>query len=396
MKKLNFSQKTNLLIGYAISGFGDQFYTFAIPLLMLTRSHSSLIMGLLTAMEYLPTVVFGLLIGSIFDVYSRKRVMLTSLIAQIILILLVPLFVIKDVPIWTILIAIFILGTFDLMSWTGYQIFIAESVSSNELPQVSGEVGLISSIQKTFGPGIAAIVINLINYVGGFILDAISFVYLAFTIRGYKPLSTKTNNEKHTLKAGTKDGLRFLLSNHDLKWLIISFLAANIGFQVVVPMLTFLLKQNMHVSIGMISLFFTISSVASILGNFCYLKLGKKIDVGLQLLLIGLLITVGFSVMFFMKQFILFAMGYAIVSFGSVWAQANFFTIMQAKTPNKYKGMVTSTSTSLTRITGPIMAVLGGILVKYNPLLILIVAVMCLVVSVIVTVGSGLLKLKQC
>lgn len=66
-------QDKKLLIGYAISGFGDQFYTFAIPLLLLTRSRSAILMGLLTAMEYLPTALFGLVIGSIFDIVFQKK-----------------------------------------------------------------------------------------------------------------------------------------------------------------------------------------------------------------------------------------------------------------------------------------------------------------------------------
>ena len=164
-------QDKKLLIGYAISGFGDQFYTFAIPLLLLTRSRSAILMGLLTAMEYLPTALFGLVIGSIFDKYSRKKIMFFSLIMQATLILIIPLLILHDFPIALVLFMIFLIGTFDLMSWTGYQILISESVSENELSKISGTVGLISSIQKTFGPGIAAIIVNLFNYLGGCRLD---------------------------------------------------------------------------------------------------------------------------------------------------------------------------------------------------------------------------------
>lgn len=100
-------QSTQLLIGYTISGLGDQFYTFAIPLLMLTRSHSSITMGLLTAMEYLPTALFGIIIGSIFDIFLRKNIMLYSLLMQSILILIIPLITVYKFPIWLILITIF-------------------------------------------------------------------------------------------------------------------------------------------------------------------------------------------------------------------------------------------------------------------------------------------------
>ncbi|NRN90312.1 hypothetical protein IMAU20067_01844 [Lactobacillus helveticus] len=175
--------------------------------------------------------------------------------------------------------------------------------------------------------------------------------------------------------------------------MVLSFLAANIGFQLIIPMLTFILKQRMHVSIDKISLLFTISSIASIIGNFIYLRYGKKIKLGLQLIAIGLLITLGFILMLDLKSFWLFLIGYAIVSFGSVWAQANFFTIIQSRTPNKYKGMVTSTSTSLTRITGPFIAILSGIIIKVSYELLFSLAILCMLLSIGITLLSKLYKL---
>lgn len=71
MKKLK--EESKLLLGYAISGMGDQFYIFAIPLLMLSKTHSSIIMGLLTAVEYLPTALFGLIIGPHLRYLSKKK-----------------------------------------------------------------------------------------------------------------------------------------------------------------------------------------------------------------------------------------------------------------------------------------------------------------------------------
>lgn len=386
-------QSTQLLIGYTISGLGDQFYTFAIPLLMLTRSHSSITMGLLTAMEYLPTALFGIIIGSIFDIFSRKNIMLYSLLMQSILILIIPLITVYKFPIWLILITIFFIGTFDFISWTGYQILISESVTTAELSDVSGKIGLISSIQKTVSPGISAVVVNLLNYLGGFILDFLSFLYLAITVKKLHIEQPTPNSKKKNIKRILSDGIKFLINQHEIKWMVLSFLAANIGFQLIIPMLTFILKQRMHVSIDKISLLFTISSIASIIGNFIYLRYGKKIKLGLQLIAIGLLITLGFILMLDLKSFWLFLIGYAIVSFGSVWAQANFFTIIQSRTPNKYKGMVTSTSTSLTRITGPFIAILSGIIIKVSYELLFSLAILCMLLSIGITLLNKLYKL---
>ncbi|KJY57192.1 MFS transporter [Lactobacillus melliventris] len=395
MKKL--TQKSKLLIGYAISGLGDQFYTFAIPLLMLSRTHSSIIMGLLTAVEYLPTALFGLTIGPIFDMYSRKKIMLFSLIMQMVLIIIAPFLVIRNVSIYWLLLVIFLLGSFDLITWTGYQIFIAESVKKEELSSVSGQVGLISSVQKTFGPGIAAVIINLINYIGGFLLDALSFGYLTYVIKDYEPLQTENGamKKESSFNKSAKKGISFLFAHHDIKWLLASFFVANVGFQAVVPMLTFLLKQEMKVSVNLVSVFYTVAAVASIIGNFIYLRINKNMKLGTQMIMIGLLIMCGFMIMLNVQSFFWVTFGYAIVSFGCVWSQANFFTIIQAETPPQFKGTITSISTSLTRIIGPIMSLISGFLIKAEVHSIFVVASVCMFLSVFISLVTGLSKLGK-
>lgn len=322
--------------------------------------------------------------------------MVISLIMQMLLVISAPILIMNNAPIALILLIVFLFGSFDLISWTGYQIFIAESVTDSELSTVSGQVGLISSVQKTFGPGIAAIVINLINYLGGFLLDALSFGYLTYVIKDYKPINkkVKSSNKKGTFKSSAKEGLNFLYRQHTIKWFIASFFVANIGFQSVIPMLTYLLKQSMHVSVNMVSVFFTIAAISSITGNFVYIHLNKKIKLGFQVITIGLILALGFLTMLNVNSFVLVTLGYAIVSFGSVWAQANFFTVIQSRTPDKYKGTITSIATSLTRIIGPIMSLLSGIMIKFEVHSIFLVAAFCMILSVVISFTGKLNKLE--
>ncbi|WEV50632.1 MFS transporter [Lactobacillus sp. ESL0731] len=391
MKNKNLNNKRKLLLGYAVSGLGDQFYTFAVPLLMLTINHSSVTMGLLSAMEYLPTALFGLVIGSLFDVYRKKDVMLTALVMQMLLALLVPIMINKQLPLWSILAVIFVFGFFDLLSWVGYQTLIAQNLSPQDLAQISGSVGLISSIQRMFGPGIASLIINLVGYLTGFLLDSVSFFYLAIIIKDVpeEKAPAKTKNVANKTVAG----LKFIWHDVRLKWLIASFLAANLGFQVVVPMLTFILKQTLKGSVTEISLFYTIASVAGIAANFIYLRFNQKISVGQQLLVSGLIILAGFSVMLLLRSFWLVTGGYVLVSIGSVWSQANFFTIVQALTEKQFRGIVTSASTTLTRIMGPIMSLISGLLVKLNAHLIFAVAIGAMIISIYIMFQKRLLKL---
>ncbi|MEB3363692.1 hypothetical protein SDC49_07955 [Lactobacillus sp. R2/2] len=101
-----------------------------------------------------------------------------------------------------------------------------------ELSSVSGQVGLISSVAKTFGPGIAAVIINLINYIGGFLLDALSFGYLTYVIKDYEPLQTENGAMKKKVPL-TKvlKGDFLLFAHHDIKWLLASFLLLMLAFK---------------------------------------------------------------------------------------------------------------------------------------------------------------------
>ena len=104
---------------------------------------------------------------------------------------------------------------------------------------------------------------------------------------------------------------------------------------------------------------------------------------------------VGFLIMLDVQSFIWVTFGYAMVSFGSVWSQANFFTVIQAETPSKFKGTITSISTSLTRIIGPVMSLISGFLIKAEIHSIFVVASVCMFLSVLITIVTGLGKLGK-
>ncbi|MCX0290721.1 hypothetical protein NX781_02695 [Lactobacillus kullabergensis] len=115
----------------------------------------------------------------------------------------------------------------------------------------------------------------------------------------------------------------------------------------------------------------------------------------MQMILIALLIMVGFLIMLDVQSFFWVTFGYALVSFGSVWSQANFFTVIQAETPDQYKGTITSISTSLTRIIGPIMSLVSGFLIKAEVHSIFVVAAICMFFSMLITIVTGLGKLGK-
>jgi MFS family permease len=76
--------------GQAVSQLGSSFTLFAMPLLVFKLTHSATNLALTTAAEFVPCLLFGLLLGAVVDRFDRKRLMLGSDIAQALVIAVIP------------------------------------------------------------------------------------------------------------------------------------------------------------------------------------------------------------------------------------------------------------------------------------------------------------------
>ncbi len=77
-------------VGQTVSNFGSSFTLFALPLLVFKLTGSALSLGLVTAVEFLPYLLFGLFLGAWADRVDRKRMMILSDVARAGLIASIP------------------------------------------------------------------------------------------------------------------------------------------------------------------------------------------------------------------------------------------------------------------------------------------------------------------
>lgn len=64
--------------GQLISQMGSSFTLFALPLLVFKLTHSATSLGLTTAANVVPYLLFGLVLGAVVDRIDRKRMMLLT------------------------------------------------------------------------------------------------------------------------------------------------------------------------------------------------------------------------------------------------------------------------------------------------------------------------------
>ena len=115
--KTTFSKEYKIFIfGLLISRIGDSFYTFALPWIAYQLTGSAVIMSSLFAINVLPIVLFGPLVGVIIDRYDRKKLLLVADITNIILVSFVPiLHSLHLLEIWHLYIITFMLAVMSML-----------------------------------------------------------------------------------------------------------------------------------------------------------------------------------------------------------------------------------------------------------------------------------------
>jgi MFS family permease len=83
-------------LGQTVSNLGSSFTLFALPLLVFKLTGSPISLGVTTATEFVPYLLFGLVIGAWVDRVDRKRLMIATDLARAAAIATIPLLAAVD------------------------------------------------------------------------------------------------------------------------------------------------------------------------------------------------------------------------------------------------------------------------------------------------------------
>src|SRR2546427_6035275 len=171
-----------------ITHFGGQITFLALPLTgALLLDATPLEMGVLTALEALPFALFGLFAGVLVDRMPKLPIIVWSDIARALALLAVPLCAWLGVLSMGVLYAVgFLVGLGTVCGWPAYQVFMTERVGRSNLVEANAKIGVSDSAAQLVGPGIAGALIQWLTAPFAILLDALSFLFSAWILRGIR------------------------------------------------------------------------------------------------------------------------------------------------------------------------------------------------------------------
>ena len=349
-----------------ISSFGGQVTMLALPLTAAILLHASPTqMGLLTAMEIAPFVLFSLPAGVWLD---RVRKLPIYVVGESVLAL-----VVAGVPLawwmgWLsmswLYVAGFVIGTVYTVAGSAAQIVLTQVVARDRLVEAHAKNALASSGAEVAGPGLAGVLIKMVGAPFALLADAVLLLVSAAILRGIVIHEERRRPQHNDFWRDLKVGVRFVASNR-----LLITLACVVGVwqmchhaaivvQILFATRTLGLNEQAvglsYVGLGVGTVF------ASVFGD----RISKRIGPGPCLVLGAAVCGSGWLLLSFAPVSAwgtaMFAIMLVLFGAGAVLVFINFLALRQAVTPEPLLGRMTSTMRWLILIPAGPGALLGG------------------------------------
>jgi MFS family permease len=354
----------------SVSVFGDQISALAIPLTGVLVLHASTFeVGLLTAMAWLPNLVFALPAGVWIDgVRHRRRVMNVSDILRAAILVTLPIaWWLGILTVGQLLVATFLVGSltvfFDLASIS----FSINVIPRRQYVDAQSKLMTTSSVAVIAGPSSAGFLVQLAGAPLALLADACSFIASAFMLRG-------TNVEEPPLEPTHERPLERLRSAFGFL-LRDPVLRASLGCTSTINFFNFVMlgvfivfaSRTLGLHAGTIGVVLGAGAVGGLLGAVVAPRIGRIVGMGRAVVLGAVVfpvVLIAFPLAhgsYAMKTgYLLF--GEFVASVGVMIFDINQNSLLAFLVPENVRSRIFSAYRFVNYGTRPIGAVLGGVL----------------------------------
>ncbi|MFJ8216382.1 MFS transporter [Bacillus cereus] len=397
--KTTFSKEYKIFIfGLLISRIGDSLYTFALPWIAYQLTGSAVIMSSLFAINVLPIVLFGPLVGVIIDRYDRKKLLWIADITNIILVSLVPiLHTLHLLEIWHLYVITFILAVMSML-FDVTTVTVIPHIAGASLTKANSFYQMINQLASLFGPMIAGI---FISFIGGFQvlwINVLSFIATLVAVMLLPSIKTvdSQNNDKNTLQNVLSDlfnGFKWLKNDCLNLALSLQAMIGNFGASAVLGVFMYYLLSTLQLTPEQSGFNYSLISIGGILGSLIAVPLEKRLQRGLLIPLLLFAGAIGLTFALWSTYWFAPGIAFGIAMTCNIAWNIIVATVRQETVPSNIQGRVFGFSRVLTRLAMPLGALVGGIISAYNPVLVFALAAFTKLLEVFIALYSPIRKL---
>ena len=352
--------------GQTISNLGSSITLFALPLLVYKLTGSALNLGITTAAEFLPYLLFGLILGAWTDRVDRKRMMIGTDIARALIIASIPLlYAFGLLVVWWIYVVGFIHATLTICFEAGQFAAIPSLVNQDDLVTANGRIQASYSGASVLGPLLAGALVALVSLPALMLIDAFSFLLSSFSLLLIKKrFNTGEKRAPTSIRSDVVEGLRYVLSHPVLRNISIMMAMVNFVGTTAYAQLIYFAKLRLQASDFQASLLYSAGSLGVVILALAAGPLRKRLSfstVALGALMLEGILTVVFSLMHLYWAAVVL---WTLIGGLGILFNINTGSLRQAIVPNHMLGRVITIAGVLAWSAIPLGSLLGGVAIS--------------------------------
>ena len=227
--------------GQIVSLSGNWMQMVAEIWLVLELTGSGVAVGMTTALQFLPILLFGAWGGVLADRFSKRRVlMVTQVLMALPALALLAVTVSGAVVPWMVFALVFARGTVNAVDNPTRQAFAIEMVGGDRLVNAVSLNSVLVHGARLVGPGIAGVLIALVGVAPCFALNALTFAAMFAALWRMDPAQLRTPPRALREPGAVRAALRYVRATPELAVpLALMALVGTFGlnFQAILPLL---------------------------------------------------------------------------------------------------------------------------------------------------------------
>lgn len=276
--------------GSSVSTIGNQVTVLALPWLVLQLTQSPFQLGIVGALEFVPFLVFGLIVGVYADRWDRRLILLVADLVRFLVLASVPLAALLHVlTLVQLYLVAFIAGTARVWFEVAHYSLIPALVSPARVVEANSSLEVTDGVSNLVGPSLGGLLIRIFGAANALLADALSFLLAA---AAWISLGSRPSEALVEIgwRAQLVAGLRWVVRQRVILENTLSAVVLNIVFSAVTTVFVFYAQRELHLDAARTGLVLGLAGLGPI--GFAALapRLRRRFPVG-RLLLAELLIT---------------------------------------------------------------------------------------------------------
>ncbi|MEU5094040.1 MFS transporter [Streptomyces sp. NPDC020996] len=254
-------------IGQVVSNIGTWMQRIAQDWLVLSLTGSATAVGVTTALQFLPMLLFGLYGGVLVDRLPKRRALLVTQSAMAVTgIVLALLTLTGHVQVWHVYVAAFAVGLATVVDNPARQSFVSEMVGPDQLQNAVSLNSANFQSARLVGPAVAGLMITGVGTGWAFLFNGLSFVAPIAGLLLMRARELHVVERAPRGKGQLREGLHYVADRPDLIWTIVLVgFVGTFGFNFPVYLSAFA-DDVFHAGAGSYSLFNTLMAIGSLAG----------------------------------------------------------------------------------------------------------------------------------